>query len=460
MYKRVKLIFKIHKYILLLMIIIACGYLTGCKKDEYLTNTIALGHKDHTYYLISANNKTYSLAKYDDVKPVFGDYLMVQKSGKWGFIDKTGKEITKFKYDTINPMSENKAVVTKDGKTLIIDSNNQVIYTFEGNTTSYSSFKENMLVIEKDGLFGYLKFENDTFTIAVEPTYNFAGNFSEGYAVVGMYNEDKNLRYSYINNDGKLMTSSYNFVEAYDFHNSYARVGLNDNTSVRNKISYQYLKFNNGPITYLANTKGKLLQANYATDFINGLAFTADYVTYEADTSQKYKWFTFTNTSGQQNYDELIEGYAKKMPRTFLPQSPVYINNCLIIQNGNRNRGTWEILYDSERYYAEKESTYHEFRQVEWNIDENNEIIKETLTNSNFSHNLVLQYLATPIELGLFKLDSNLNSYIAKSKISGNKCGIITIAYTPFEQTDEYCLDDFRITATYVIPAIYDEIIY
>ena len=162
MYKRVKLIFKIHKYILLLMIIIACGYLTGCKKDEYLTNTIALGHKDHTYYLISANNKTYSLAKYDDVKPGFGDYLMVQKSGKWGFIDKTGKEITKFKYDTINPMSENKAVVTKDGKTLIIDSNNQVIYTFEGNTTSYSSFKENMLVIEKDGLFGYLKFENDT----------------------------------------------------------------------------------------------------------------------------------------------------------------------------------------------------------------------------------------------------------------------------------------------------------
>ena len=171
MYKRVKLIFKIHKYILLLMIIIACGYLTGCKKDEYLTNTIALGHKDHTYYLISANNKTYSLAKYDDVKPGFGDYLMVQKSGKWGFIDKTGKEITKFKYDTINPMSENKAVVTKDGKTLIIDSNNQVIYTFEGNTTSYSSFKEIYLMLincyDLDCILNKISIKN----------YNFLGRF-------------------------------------------------------------------------------------------------------------------------------------------------------------------------------------------------------------------------------------------------------------------------------------------
>ncbi len=458
--KRVNFVFKMHKYILLLMITITCWCLTGCKKDEYLSNTMALGYKKHTYYLISSNNKTYSLAKYDDVKPIFSDYLMVQKSGKWGFIDKTGKEITKINYDTVNPMSENKAVVTKKGKTFIIDSNNQIIYTFKDTTTSYSSFKENMLVIEKDGLFGYLKFENNTFTIMVEPIYNFASSFSEGYAAVGMYDENNNLRYSYINSEGKLMTSSYCFVEAYDFHDSYAKVGLIDNTSSRNNISYQYLKFNNDDIIYLANTNGNILQANYATDFMNGLAFTADYITYEADTSQKYKWFTFTNTLGQQNYTELIEEYAKKMPRTFLPQSPIYINNCLIIQNGNRNRGTWEILYDSERYYAEKESTYHEFRQVEWNIDENNEIIKETLNNSTFSQNLVLQYLVTPIELGLFKLDSNLNAYIAKSKISENKCGIITIAYSPFEQTDEYCLDDFRITVTYVIPAIYDEIIY
>ena len=127
MYKRVKLIFKIHKYILLLMIIIACGYLTGCKKDEYLTNTIALGHKDHTYYLISANNKTYSLAKYDDVKPVFGDYLMVQKSGKWGFIDTKGKMVIPCVYDAAWPFSEGFASVESNNKGGVINQSGEFV---------------------------------------------------------------------------------------------------------------------------------------------------------------------------------------------------------------------------------------------------------------------------------------------------------------------------------------------
>lgn len=457
--KTFKPILKINKYLLLILTITICCFISSCKKPEPLDNTIALGYKDQTYYLISSDGKTLSLNKYDDVKPVFGEYLMVQKNDKWGFIDLTGKEITKIKYDVVYPMSEDKAVVTYKGKTQIINSKDEVIYTFTDNMTSYSSFKENKLVIEKDGLYGYLEFKDDSFTVLVEPTYNYAASFSEDYAVIGILTENNIIKYTYINTRGEEMTSSFNYDVAYDFSNGFGRIGFKKNTTSSIDMDYQYVKFKDSGIIYLSNS-GQVIKSNYATDFMNGLAFTAEYQRYEADTSQKYKWFSFVDVKGNRNYDAQLEDYAKKMPRTFLPQSPVYLNDCLIIQNGNRNRGTWEILYDSVRYYTEKDNTYHEFKPVTWNIDENDEIIKNTVNGLNYSSNLILQYLTTPIELGLFKQNQVLNSYIAKSKITGNKCGLITINYTPFEQTDEYCVDNFIITTNYIVPAIYDEIIY
>lgn len=460
MYKTIKPIFKINIFLLIVTIIIICSCMTGCKTPEYLNGTIALGYRNNTYYLITSSHETFSLADYDDVKPVFGDYLMVQKKNKWGFIEKSGKQITKIKYDTVNPMEEDKAVVTLNGKTLIIDSKDQVIYTFSDNITSYSSFKDNILVIEKDGLFGYLKYDGHNFTILAEPQYNYAGSYKGGYAVVGMRDANKVLKYSYINENAELMTSSYVFDEAYDFNNSFARVGLKNNDSSSIDINYQYLKFNDSKLTYLSNKSGNIIKNGYATDFMNGLAFTANYQIYNNDESQKYKWFSFVDLVGNQNYDNQIEDYAKKMPRTFLPKSPIFINDCLIFQNGNRNRGTWEILYNSKRYYAEMDNTYYEFKNVTWNIDENDELVKETTANLNYSINLVIQYLSKPIDIGTFKFNGNTNLYIAKSKISGNKCGLITITYTPFEQTDKYCADDFIIVANYIAPAIYDEIIY
>ena len=196
MYKTIKPIFKINIFLLIVTIIIICSCMTGCKTPEYLNGTIALGYRNNTYYLITSSHETFSLADYDDVKPVFGDYLMVQKKNKWGFIEKSGKQITKIKYDTVNPMDEDKAVVTLNGKTLIIDSKDQVIYTFSDNITSYSSFKDNILVIEKDGLFGYLKYDGHNFTILAEPQYNYAGSYKGGYAVVGMRDANKVLKYS------------------------------------------------------------------------------------------------------------------------------------------------------------------------------------------------------------------------------------------------------------------------
>lgn len=43
------------------------------------------------------------------------------KGGKWGFIDKTGKELIPVQYDKVKDFSNGKAVVEMDGKTFTIN---------------------------------------------------------------------------------------------------------------------------------------------------------------------------------------------------------------------------------------------------------------------------------------------------------------------------------------------------
>ena len=61
------------------------------------------------------------LAKYDLALPFREGLAAVQLNGKWGYIDKTGKEITPFKYDDTWHFNEGLAVVELNGKSGFID---------------------------------------------------------------------------------------------------------------------------------------------------------------------------------------------------------------------------------------------------------------------------------------------------------------------------------------------------
>ena len=162
----------IKRALLTLLLCIALISLNSCKKIETINDPIALGYIGNEVYIINKDNKTLSLNKYDEVLPIFDTYLMVKKDGKWGFIKNNGDEATKIEYSRVSPMKENKAVVEKDGDTYIINPSGDVLYTFSNGITSYSYFNENMLVIEKNGLLGYLYYNPETkkFSILVEPT--------------------------------------------------------------------------------------------------------------------------------------------------------------------------------------------------------------------------------------------------------------------------------------------------
>ena len=55
------------------------------------------------------------------------DLACVEKEGKWGYIDKTGKEVIPFIYDYASAFSEGVAFVNKDGQLGVVDK--------EGNST-------------------------------------------------------------------------------------------------------------------------------------------------------------------------------------------------------------------------------------------------------------------------------------------------------------------------------------
>lgn len=454
MIKRLK---KDTKYlsIFILLFLMTC-FLSSCRSDVYLDKPIALGCKDNIYYIINQDTTEFSLEEYDDVKNIYGDYLMVSKKGKWGYIKNTGEVATKIKYDEVYPMSENKAVVKLDNKTSIINNKGEVIYEFQDGITSVSSFKNNYLIIEKDGLFGYLKCNSDNkFEITITPAFSSASSFSEGYAAVGKIIND-NLKYSYINEEGKLMTNDFIFNSADDFSNSFGKVSTKSATDL---IKYHYIKFENNTLTYL-QSNNEMISVDYASSFSNGIAFIANYERYEQDKTQVYKWFEIIDTSGNKNYTYAIDGYAKKKPQDFFPHNPIMLNGCLVFENSDRNRSIWELLYDSTFYYTDTTDTYHQFARSVWNISSDDKVIKDSVNASIYTEQILIKNLQTPIELGKMVFNSYLNNYTCMAKTNENKCGMLMIASTAQTITISNCADDFQITVSYFIPTIYDEILY
>lgn len=223
---------------ILLLFLITIG---GCnkKQTEYLTDPIAIVYKNDIPYIINSNDELFDLSKYDSIVPYFGDILIVKKNNHFGYIKNTGEEITEFIYDEAYPFSENKAVVAIENKFYIINENGNTLYTFDDNISSQSYFSNNYLVVHRDNYQGYLKYDenNNHFSLLIdEPIdentsildsnfqYDYCGNFLNGYAVVGKINENGELKYTHINEDGKrLYDLEWDF--ANNFYDGYAVVG-------------------------------------------------------------------------------------------------------------------------------------------------------------------------------------------------------------------------------------------
>lgn len=189
------------------------------------------------------------------------DILCVNNGEKYGYITKSGVEITDYIYDMAYPFSEGLACVLKDGKYGFIDRNGEEYIPFiyedaapfsdglayfstedsygflnkDGlaqfylDCDSVSSFSEGMAYFSLDGKYGYI---DKSGKCVIEPSFSDADYFKNGIAIVmvdgnmGAINPNGEIvipleyRYMYRSNECAYMYATkeeYDTYEYFDF---------------------------------------------------------------------------------------------------------------------------------------------------------------------------------------------------------------------------------------------------
>ena len=117
------------------------------------------------------------------------------KGGKWGYMDKTGKEIIPLKYDFAWPFHEGLASVELNGKFGFIDKTGKEVIPFK--YVYAESFSEGLAVVRVGSYIGgKYGFIDKIGNVVISLKYDFVGSFFKGKAMVKLNGEtfyiDKN----------------------------------------------------------------------------------------------------------------------------------------------------------------------------------------------------------------------------------------------------------------------------
>ena len=144
---------------------------------------------------VEIDNKRGFVNKYGQivVEPQFTGYVgdfyeglaSVQVDGKYGFIDTTGKMVIEPQFDDAGSFSDGLAFVKVDGKQVVIDKQGEIV--FEPKFDIYS-FSEGLALFSKNYKKGFINTQGE---IVIELQYDFAEDFKNGFALVGMDGEIK-----------------------------------------------------------------------------------------------------------------------------------------------------------------------------------------------------------------------------------------------------------------------------
>lgn len=119
--------------------------------------------------------------QYDDAGDFSEGLARVKLNGKWGFIDKTGREAVPCQYDDAGSFSEGLAAVLLNGKWGFIDKTGKEVVPFKYNTVW--PFSEGLAKVWLNHKYGYI---DKTGREVVPCQYDKVWNFSNGMACVGI----------------------------------------------------------------------------------------------------------------------------------------------------------------------------------------------------------------------------------------------------------------------------------
>ena len=98
---------------------------------------------------------------YDDVGDFYEGLAWVKMNGKWGLIDKSGREVIPCKYDYARDFSEGLATVRINGKWGYIDKSGREVIPCKYNDVG--NFSEGLAMVQMNGKYGYIDKEGNWY---------------------------------------------------------------------------------------------------------------------------------------------------------------------------------------------------------------------------------------------------------------------------------------------------------
>jgi hypothetical protein len=123
---------------------------------------------------------------YEEIDDPSEDYYMVVKNGRVGYLNKKGEEMITLKYTDGLPFKQGLAGVGIDGNWFFINKtgNQAFINVFK----DLSSFSDSLCAVTQDGEnWGYIDM---TGTFVIEPKYETAEDFENGFAIISKKEKD------------------------------------------------------------------------------------------------------------------------------------------------------------------------------------------------------------------------------------------------------------------------------
>ena len=190
-------------------IVVDCEY----EDLNNLSENFVIYKENEKYGYIDIRKNKKSNVVYDDIKPFKEGLAAIYVDGKWGFIDKHGKCVIAPQYFYASSFSEDLAVVSfsQFESAGYINKKGKFVISFNENNLIAKDFHEGLAAIVrgKDLACSYI---NKQGKIVIDkdkiyPMVSFCSNFSEGCAVIYIYNDQNEITTGYMDKKGNLKYS-------------------------------------------------------------------------------------------------------------------------------------------------------------------------------------------------------------------------------------------------------------
>lgn len=152
--------------------------------------------RDSKWGLLDIKGNEVVACGYSDIGVCAEGLVCVEKEGKWGYVDiETGKELVIGLYDYVYIFSEGIARVERSDRYGFIDKYGREIAPCIYKASGF--FREGLAVVNKDGKVGYI---DNTGKVAIPFVYDGASDFIDGFAPV-----KKNDKFGFIDKTAKVV---------------------------------------------------------------------------------------------------------------------------------------------------------------------------------------------------------------------------------------------------------------